>query len=1023
MKPKSFLRSFITITGSTLLAISYAHAADGTWILNNNGNWSAGANWLDTTIADGADSTAFFTLELTGDRTVTLDSARTIGNITFTDTTPSHNLTLSGANILTLDVTSGSPNLNVTQAGRTLRIDSQLSSFTTEEILVGDGLTKSGPGILILNNNTNNYSGKTLVNGGILQIGTAFNTGNNAVPGGYSGNPSTGSNLELNGGIVSYWFTFNRTLGTGDGQIQLTGGTSGFTQKQGDRTLLTFNSAATEVQWGSAAFSPSTLVLNDSSAGVAAPIRFANLLDLNGANRTVAVNNSAGNANLNTNPEATAAFSRVIDNGAVFFNDIRNSDEENAAGIVKNGVGILGFNGTNTYDGGTTVNQGGVFFNNLASMPASGAVSLADGTALAVTVGGTGKWTTDTSGEGSIGGILTGLGGQSGSTVSYAGAVTLGLNVSSGTQTYAGDIANVSGSTSTGIAIYSDAGSGVMALTGNNSYTGPTRLRTGILEASTLANAGSNSSIGAYPGTDNAGLIFAGGTLRYTGATDGATNRGLDTAGTTTSTINIVEAVKVSMGNYQPTANLNPGLNITGAAGSSFELARATLSAGTNVALNTALPIHVDEVRFTVAASGLSPNFGNNSTTGNMTVRTITNTVTNGNVVVGGSGSATITESVTIGTGNFLKAGGAIWIFAGDAFTAGSITINGGSPSEFRVGGSSTLGTAGTFSGNIGYNNNGLLNFASSATQTLGGIISSATGRVSVTGAGTLILNGNNTYDGATTVTSGKLFVNGNQSAANGAVSVAADATLGGTGTIGGNVTIAENGKLEFNLSTDAASHDKLDLGTGNTLTFSGASKLTITSTGGASTGLYTLVTAPGGIIGSAPSLADVTLPAGWTASAPVISGNDLQINITSTGGGGASPYESWAGLGVTFDGDANGDGVSNGLAFLLGAAGPNVNAVGLLPTVTETGGGLVMTFSMLNAASRGTAALSVEHSSDLGISDPWTSAAVPETSGGPTSGVTFSVTPGSPSNSVTATILVGGSADGKLFGRLKATE
>jgi len=64
-----------------------------------------------------------------------------------------------------------------------------------------------------------------------------------------------------------------------------------------------------------------------------------------------------------------------------------------------------------------------------------------------------------------------------------------------------------------------------------------------------------------------------------------------------------------------------------------------------------------------------------------------------------------------------------------------------------------------------------------------------------------------------------------------------------------------------------------------------------------------------------------------------------------------------------------------------------------------------------------------VEHSSNLGISDPWTAVTVPETSGGPTSGVTFTVTPGSPLNGVVATISSSEAASGKLFGRLKAVK
>jgi autotransporter-associated beta strand protein len=58
------------------------------------------------------------------------------------------------------------------------------------------------------------------------------------------------------------------------------------------------------------------------------------------------------------------------------------------------------------------------------------------------------------------------------------------------------------------------------------------------------------------------------------------------------------------------------------------------------------------------------------------------------------------------------------------------------------------------------------------------------------TGAGVLTLSGINTYGGATTVNGGTLLVNGNQSAATGAVEVNDGATLGGSGIIGGAVTL-----------------------------------------------------------------------------------------------------------------------------------------------------------------------------------------------------------------------------------------
>ena len=147
-----------------------------------------------------------------------------------------------------------------------------------------------------------------------------------------------------------------------------------------------------------------------------------------------------------------------------------------------------------------------------------------------------------------------------------------------------------------------------------------------------------------------------------------------------------------------------------------------------------------------------------------------------------------------------------------------------------------------------------------------------------------------------------------------------------------------------------------------------------------------------------------------------------IYLTGLSKAGGPADPYGSWATGGELFGDDANGDGVSNGLAFLLGAANPNANALGLLPTVTETSGGLVMSFSMRGAASRGTATLNVEHSSDLGIADAWTTVAVPDTSGGPTDGVTFEVS-GSEMLEVRATIGSDQASGGKLFGRLKAAE
>lgn len=72
-------------------------------------------------------------------------------------------------------------------------------------------------------------------------------------------------------------------------------------------------------------------------------------------------------------------------------------------------------------------------------------------------------------------------------------------------------------------------------------------------------------------------------------------------------------------------------------------------------------------------------------------------------------------------------------------------------------------------------------------------VTSGARSLVAVTksGAGTWVLAGANDYTGGTTVSAGRLFVNGSLASTGNAVSVASNATLGGTGTIGTAATVS----------------------------------------------------------------------------------------------------------------------------------------------------------------------------------------------------------------------------------------
>jgi len=114
-----------------------------------------------------------------------------------------------------------------------------------------------------------------------------------------------------------------------------------------------------------------------------------------------------------------------------------------------------------------------------------------------------------------------------------------------------------------------------------------------------------------------------------------------------------------------------------------------------------------------------------------------------------------------------------------------------------------TLGLGGTSSGNevTGVISNGLATAVS----------------VTKSNTSTWTLTGNSTYSGTTAVNGGTLLVTGNNSAATGAVNIAAAGTLGGTGTLGGLVT--NNGTIAPGTTgTGTLNVASLTLNTGSTL-------------------------------------------------------------------------------------------------------------------------------------------------------------------------------------------------------------
>jgi autotransporter-associated beta strand protein len=139
---------------------------------------------------------------------------------------------------------------------------------------------------------------------------------------------------------------------------------------------------------------------------------------------------------------------------------------------------------------------------------------------------------------------------------------------------------------------------------------------------------------------------------------------------------------------------------------------------------------------------------------------------------------------------SFTKNGAGILTFAAMNDYSGATVVNAGT---LQLGdGASNLGSV---AGNI--QAEASLVFANPFNLSYNGVISSTSGLGTVTkqAAGTLTLNGGSTYSGATTVNGGKLYVDGSLNTSS-PISVAAGATLGGSGSVG-NVSVASGGTVE----------------------------------------------------------------------------------------------------------------------------------------------------------------------------------------------------------------------------------
>ncbi len=215
------------------------------------------------------------------------------------------------------------------------------------------GVNKTGVGLWILGNAQNSYGGTTTIADGFLMAQDFASLPN--ASGVILGAASTGGVLQTSGTLTRNPVA---VASTGANTLSWNAGGGGFAASSSKLIVaLGGTLAPTALTWNTAGFIPGTGALLLNSTTALAEVEFRNAIDLNGAVRTITVNDNG-----NTFADF-ATITGVISNGA-----------GTAAGISKAGGGTLQLLGANTYNGGTAVTAGILVVNSLgnSTAPATG---------------------------------------------------------------------------------------------------------------------------------------------------------------------------------------------------------------------------------------------------------------------------------------------------------------------------------------------------------------------------------------------------------------------------------------------------------------------------------------------------------------------------------------------------------------------------------------------------------------------------------------------------------------------------
>lgn len=396
-KTRAWVRLSSVLFAFALLTATRGIAGDGTWTLPSNGSWDLNTNWSGNTIANGAGFTATFQYGLpnTTSSVISVDTARTIGNLSFIGdaTNGTHNITLNGPQALTLSTgTATAPSITVNMASRTITLNTVLAGTegvrltnTTGTLILGGantytGLTSVLTGTVIANHHSafGSTTGDTTVsNGAAIELnhnitvtgetltlaGSGGANGPGALRAASNATAEWAGPIKLNGstrvaaggntansailrlsGVIANGSSAGSLLVTGAGTVIVSAANTYTGTTQVIRGTLKLDGGNDRLPtgtildvWGAAAADNAVFDLNGYDQSIAGLTR-------NTIVGTSTVTNSAGTASILTLNTATA-----------------NTYSGNLTGnlsIVKEGTSTQTLSGNNSYSGNTTITAG-----------------------------------------------------------------------------------------------------------------------------------------------------------------------------------------------------------------------------------------------------------------------------------------------------------------------------------------------------------------------------------------------------------------------------------------------------------------------------------------------------------------------------------------------------------------------------------------------------------------------------------------------------------------------------------------